>query len=97
MTAGSVLTLPTALDRLAVEPLCRTLQERMAAGDPMVIDASQVDRVSTASLQVLLAAARSAAARDIAFRISAASDALIEALDDLGLNGTLPGAEKNGG
>ena len=94
---GSVLTLPAGLDRLAVEPLCRTLQERLAAGDALLIDARQVDRISTASVQVLLAAARSAAVRDIPFHVSAASGVLIEALDDLGLAGSLPGVEGNGG
>jgi chemotaxis protein CheX len=93
----AVLTLPAALDRLAVEPLCQTLQRRLAAGEPLLIDGSLVERVSTASLQVLLSAARSAAARDVAFRLSGASEALIEALDDLALTGLLPGVESDGG
>jgi len=72
----AVLALPPALDRLAVEPLCRAVQQRLAAGEPLLIDAIRVDRVSTAAIQVLLAAARSAAARGVVFRVSGASAAL---------------------
>jgi anti-anti-sigma regulatory factor len=93
----SVLTLSPELDRLAAEPLCRVLQDRLTAGERLLIDGSLVERVATASLQVLLAAARSAAARDVEFRLSAATDALIEALDDLGLTGLLPGVERDSG
>ena len=88
------MVLPPTLDRLAVEPLCQTLQERLAAGEALLVDGRQVERVSTASVQVLLAAARSAATRDLSFRVSSASGALIEALDDLGLTGFLPGVER---
>lgn len=89
----SVSILPATLDRLAAESLCRTLQDGLLAGRPLQLDGSGVERVSTACLQVLLAAARSAAAREVPFAVTAPSDALIEALADLGLAGTLPDVE----
>ena len=90
----AALVLATSLDRLAAAPLCRTLQERLLAGEPLTLDGSGVERVSTAAIQVLVAASRSAASHDIAFRLDGASGALTEALADLGLAGTLPGTER---
>jgi chemotaxis protein CheX len=89
----SIAILPATLDRLAAETLCRALQDRLLAGQPLRLDGSGVERVCTASLQVLLAASRSAAAREVPFTVTAPSDALIEALADLGLPGALPEVE----
>jgi len=89
----SASDLPASLDRLAAESLCHGLQEQLLAGEPVRLNGSQVERVSTACIQVLLAAARSAAVREVPFAIDAASATLAEALNDLGLAGTLPGME----
>ncbi len=82
---GDSLALPPILDLMAAEPLCRTLVRRSHAADPVLLDGAAVERVSTASLQVLLAAAADARARGVAFGLHNPSGALTEALADLGL------------
>ena len=85
--------LPATLDRLAAESLCRTVQDRLLTGQKLRLDGSAVERVSTACVQVLLAASRSATAREVPFTVISPSAALTEALADLGLAGALPDAE----
>jgi anti-anti-sigma regulatory factor len=77
--------LPSVLDLTAAEPLCLSLLERLSVADSMMVVGTEVERVSTAAIQVLLAAAADARARGVAFRLEAPSETLVSALQDLGL------------
>jgi chemotaxis protein CheX len=82
---NGVLALPALLDLTAAEPLHRTLLDRVRAGDPLVVAGEAVERVSTAAVQVLLAAAADARARGNTFRLRDPSPVLTDALADLGV------------
>ena len=60
---GNKLHLPSRLDLAAAETLCQSLRERLLAGEPVIVAAGMVERVSTPGIQVLLAAAVAAQAR----------------------------------
>jgi anti-anti-sigma regulatory factor len=81
----SPIALPSSLDLVAAQPLCRELQDRLLAGAPLLLDGGGVDRASTPCLQVLVAAGRSAAARGLRFELKDPSPALASAFADLGL------------
>ncbi|PPQ30179.1 STAS domain-containing protein [Rhodopila globiformis] len=87
---GDTLALAPLLDAQAAEDLLGQLRERLLAGLPVTLDGAGVERVATPALQVLLAAAREARARRLAFRLAAASDCLADALASLGLQAELP-------
>jgi chemotaxis protein CheX len=73
------------LDLTAAEPLHRALLDRVRAGDPLVVAGAAVERVSTAVIQVLLAAATEARSRGSSFLLRDASPVLTDALVDLGV------------
>jgi anti-anti-sigma regulatory factor len=80
-----VLALQATLDLTAAEPLHRALLDRVRTGDPLVVAGAAVERVSTAVIQVLLAAATEARSRGGSFQLRDASPALSDALADLGI------------
>lgn len=82
--ASSVI-LASVMDLTTAEPLCQTLLERLATADLIVVQAAGVERISTAVIQVLLAAAVDARTRGIEFRLETPSEPLACALKDLGL------------
>lgn len=61
MASPITLSLPPVLDIAAAAELKRELLEILASGNPVNVDASAVQRVTTPYLQVLAAAARSIA------------------------------------
>lgn len=75
------LVLPADLDLAAATPL----RETLLAATPSALDGSAVAAVSTAAIQVLLAARRHAEAHGRPLRLVAPSDALADAIADLGL------------
>jgi anti-anti-sigma regulatory factor len=77
--------LPSTLDLLAATPLREVLRAHLENGSAIVLDGSKVERVSTACLQVLLAAALVARRRGGSFHLNAPSPALFDAVTDLGL------------
>jgi anti-anti-sigma regulatory factor len=77
--------LPVALDLLAATPLREVLRAQLENDSAIVLDGSKVERVSTACLQVLLAAALAARRRGGSFQLNAPSPALFNAVTDLGL------------
>lgn len=83
------LPLPASLDLNAAASLCEALRARLEDGD-VLIDARAVERVSTPCLQLLAAAAASARARGVAFRLNQAPPVLTEAITDLGLSAAIP-------
>jgi anti-anti-sigma regulatory factor len=72
-------------DIAACAPLHTMLLERLAAGDSLALDASAVERVSTAGVQLLLSAAQSFISEGRAFQLNAPSQPLLQAVEDLGL------------
>ncbi|MFC7478224.1 STAS domain-containing protein [Dankookia sp. GCM10030260] len=81
--------LPDMLDLTAADPLCHALRERLHDG-VLILDGSRTARISTPCLQVLAAAAASAGATGIGFRLRHASPVLSAAISDLGLAAVLP-------
>jgi two-component system chemotaxis response regulator CheY len=76
------LTLPPALDLPAAEGLLVHLRQRLESGAPVALDASAVETVTLAAMQVIL----SALASNMQLRIEQASPAFVGAFEDLGLS-----------
>ena len=87
--------LPVLLDLTAAEPLCQTLRERLEDGD-LLLDGSEVARITTPCLQVMAAAATTCRARGYSFRLRRASPVLSAAIADLGLTTALPIGDQHG-
>ena len=81
----ATITLQAVLDLTAAEPLHRTLLDHARTGDPLIISGAAVERVSTAVIQVLLAAAADGRSRGVAFHLRDPSPVLLNALADLGV------------
>lgn len=86
---GAALALSPSLDLTEAEGLCQALRQGLLQGG-LVLDGSAVERVSTPCLQVLAAAAASAAASGAVFRLCHASSALSTAISQLGLVAAIP-------
>lgn len=78
---GSCLMLPAALDLSAAEDLLAHLRQHLPEGAPVTLDASKVETVALAPMQVIL----SALASNMHLRIACPSAAFLAAFDDLGL------------
>jgi chemotaxis protein CheX len=78
-----ILVLPEALTLRAASPLAQQLLEMR--GRPLVVDASQVEKISTPCLQVLLSAHATWARDNLTFGLFRPSQALLEALRILGI------------
>lgn len=85
--------LPADLGLGAAEPLRAALVAAIDGGGALVLDGAAVERVSTACLQVLVAAARAAAAAGLAFRITDPTPVLSGAVADLALQDALSPGE----
>jgi chemotaxis protein CheX len=83
------MTLPASLDLTLADTLHHSLLERIANERPLAIDGSEVERVSTPCVQLLVAASASARAHGLPFRIVSASQILSDAARDLGLSRAL--------
>jgi chemotaxis protein CheX len=90
---GAVELLPPSLDLLGAKPLCQQLQAKVLSAEPILLDGSRVERISTPCIQILVAALKSAEARGTPFRLSNPSQVLAEALVDLGLQQVFAGQE----
>ena len=89
-TTPAPLPLAAELDLDAATPLRDRLVEALDAGHGLVLDGAAVERVSTACLQVLVAAAREAARSGLSFLITNPSHVLAAAVADLALQDVLP-------
>lgn len=89
----TAIVLPPSLDLLGAEPLCRQLRTKVLSGEAVIVDGGQVERIATACVQVLVAAAKSAQSRSLSFRLLTPSTALTGALSDLGLADELNGQD----
>ena len=82
------LELPATGELAALGSLRTVLLDRLAAGQPVHLDARHVHEPSTALVQLVESAA-AFAARELAFGLVEPSDALCSAYEDLGLFGAL--------
>ena len=87
-TPGALL-LPAVLDMAAAHSLRDILVEAVSLRADIVLDGAHVERVSTPVVQLLLSAARSAAAGSHDFLLTDPSPVLCAAFDDLGLSAEL--------
>jgi chemotaxis protein CheX len=83
--AGGAHLLPQMLDLVQAMHLRDDLV-RLADTDSILLDAGEVERMSTPCAQILLAAARAARASDKSFKITNASETFRTAIADLGLD-----------
>ena len=81
----SSLRMVLASDETDAAALKRRLETAMVKNRDLAIDAGAVTVLTTAGVQVLLAAAASAEAKHLQLTLTAKSSALIEAFGDLGL------------
>lgn len=80
------LVLPPVLDRFAAGMIAADLQHRAGRGGPVVLDASGIERIGMAGLQLLLCALRAPLADgSVAARLDQPSAALCEAARLAGL------------
>jgi ABC-type transporter Mla MlaB component len=79
------LGLPSDLDLPMAQPLVDSLRHAFAVGDTIEVLAEGAERISTACVQALLVASRTAAESRQVFAIVEPSTALTEACADLGL------------
>jgi len=85
-----LLVLPPNFDLTAAAALKADLQCTLAQGEGLEVDASQVQRVTSPSLQILAAGARAfAQAGGPAMRISSASEAFSQTVSSLALTSAL--------
>ncbi|CAN2533820.1 hypothetical+protein [Methylocapsa aurea] len=75
--------LPEILDIRAASPLATELLH--ARGNPLTIDASDVARIGTQCVQVLLSAHATWAADGLSLNVVHPTDTLLEALETLGI------------
>lgn len=78
-----VLELPNDASLSVATPLAETLRDALSRGKPIVIQADAVERVSTACIQVLVAASRTEGAKPLVIRDP--SEAMVETCAILGL------------
>ncbi len=79
------LGLPPDLDLPMAQPLVDSLRHAFAVGDSVEVLADKVERVSTACIQALLVASRTATESHQKFAITSPSPALSDVCVDLGL------------
>jgi anti-anti-sigma regulatory factor len=82
---GVSLTMTPVLDMVVAEPLLGALRSAVGQGGNVEVDASQVERLSTACVQIIVAASRALSASGRNFSVSKYSDAFVAAFGDLGL------------
>lgn len=80
------IALASILDTAAAGTLRAEVRKAVDRGQPIVIDASAVDRAGQACLQVLVAAEAAAAVAGVPFRLQAPSDAFTDMATLAGLH-----------
>ena len=83
------INLPATVDRNAVQLLIDALKTAIEAGNEVVIDASGVERIGQAGLQLLLGGQKTATTAGVAIRIADPSEVLTEAAALTGLSSHL--------
>ena len=83
------LLLPSSLTIADVAPVHTELLDRMVSAEPFQLDASDVESVDGAGLQLLAVAHKAAAERGVSMQIVKPSEALLRAARQIGLESTL--------
>ncbi len=83
------IILPETFDRGAAQALVEEFNTAMRDGSSIVVDASAVERIGQAGLQLLLSAQKSARLSEITLAIKDPSDVLTEAAALTGLSSHL--------
>nr|WP_321986568.1 STAS domain-containing protein [uncultured Lichenicoccus sp.] len=86
---AAVFRLPGSLELARADALHAELLARVAGEHDLVVDGSDVERVSSACLQVLVAACAGACARGRGFVLQSMSETLAAAVRDLELGDAL--------
>lgn len=81
--------LPGDLDLAMAAPLADAMRHAVGLGKPVLVAADQVERLSSAPVQVLLAAVKQVEAQGGKLTIVKPSEVFVETCDDLGLSGWL--------
>jgi anti-anti-sigma regulatory factor len=94
----SVLRVTLAIDEADPAALKRRLESAIDKGRPIELDAGVLAGLTTAGIQVLLAAAADAEARHVPFRLTGCTPSITDAFNEIGLADriarlTAPGAE----
>lgn len=79
------LRFPSALDLRAAKPLKAALTEALARSLPVTLDASSVDRISTACVQILIGFVAAARTGSLAVTFHRPSPPFLSAFEKLGL------------
>jgi anti-anti-sigma regulatory factor len=85
---SSSIELSASLDISAVERLYTQLKESIEKGEDITLDASQVTRVSTPAIQILISAYGTCHKAGTSFQIKNFNEAILQDLIDLGLGST---------
>ncbi len=83
------VSLGSSLDLGRAERLKQALEQALVKGSQIKVDASAVERLSTACTQILIAATVAMGKAGIPFTLLSPSEAFIESFDDLGLQPVL--------
>lgn len=86
---GSHCDLGATLDLRAAQPLKNALLRALGKKKSLVLEASSVERLSTACIQLLIAAGTAFKEADLAFSLQNPSATLAESFNDLGLRPVL--------
>lgn len=87
--SGAVIVLESTLTVAESAELHEALLGHMQALTPLVIDASEVEMIDTAGLQLLAATIKTASEKGVPVRIDAPSECLVGAARQIGLAGLL--------
>lgn len=82
--SSSVLTLAPLLDLTIVHALKTELLEKLAGDAPMILDASKVEKIGSAAIQLLHAASAACEARAKVMTVSEPSAAFVQGMTDIG-------------
>ena len=89
------LSLPERFDSASVQAFTATVQDLRA--QPLILDGSRVASAGTLAVQALIATRRQWQEDAVAYRLTAPSDALLEACAILGVSPDAIGAQADGG
>ena len=84
-----MIELPAVINAAEAERIAEALLERINAKDRIAIDASNVERIGLAGLQVLLAGRNTATDAGLAFAIECFSDPLSDMANLAGVDGPI--------
>ena len=83
------VSLGSALDMRQADRLKQALEQALVKGRVIKVDASLVERLSTACVQILIAATAAMEKAGIAFTLLRPSEVFVESFNDLGLRPVL--------